>query len=89
MDSAITTKHALPLVGRLLRRIGSVLLWTGVLVAGAFGLYFSFANYPGPAIGLVLAMLLLAGYSERKRRKRRAAAESARSRARARRRDAS
>ena len=87
MDSAVTTKHALPLVGRILRRIGSVLLWAGVLVTATFGLYFSFANYPGPAIGLLLSLLLLAGYSERKRRKRRAAAESARSRARARRHD--
>ena len=67
---------------RLLRRIGSALLWAGVLVLGAFGVYFSFANYPWLSLGVLLLLSVAFGYSERKRRARQKAREAARYRAR-------
>jgi len=75
-----------PLVGRLVRRVVSVLTWTGGLLLGAFGISFSFANYPSFGIGILLLILLAIGYSERRRRKRRAS-ERAMRRDRARSRD--
>jgi heme exporter protein D len=44
-----------------------------VLVLGAFGMVFSFANYPWVESAVVLALLLALGYSERRRRIARAA----------------
>jgi membrane protein implicated in regulation of membrane protease activity len=53
-----------------LRRAGYVLIWGGVLVLGAFGAFFTFANYPLFGTGIVLVALLLTSYSERKRRRK-------------------
>jgi heme exporter protein D len=39
-----------------------------VLVLGAFGLVFSFANYPWFATAVVLLIVLAIGFSERRRR---------------------
>jgi uncharacterized membrane protein YbhN (UPF0104 family) len=71
------------LLQRLLRPVVAVLFWAGVLVLGAFGIYFSFANYPSFGIAVVLSILLVLGYSERERRKRQRASERARRRHRA------
>jgi uncharacterized membrane protein YbhN (UPF0104 family) len=71
------------LLQRLLRPVVVVLFWAGVLVLGAFGIYFSFANYPSFGIAVVLSILLVLGYSERERRKRQRASERARRRHRA------
>jgi hypothetical protein len=79
--------QALPAVERLLRRGGLVLFWGLVLLLGAFGAYFSFANYPSFGSGVVLAILLLIAYRERQRRARRRASERARRRVRVRRTD--
>jgi hypothetical protein len=65
------------------RRVLSVLSWAVVVVLGAFGIVFSFANYPLFAIGLVLLILLVAGYAERTRRAQQQARDTARMRARA------
>ncbi len=65
------------------RRVLSVLAWTCLIVLGAFGVVFSFANYPLYATGLVLLILVLAVYAERTRRVRRQARDEARMRARA------
>jgi heme exporter protein D len=43
-------------------------LWAGVLVLGAFGIIFSFANYPWFGIAAALLILLAIGYSQRRRR---------------------
>jgi hypothetical protein len=51
-----------------------------MVVLGAFGVYFSFANYPVFGIGVVLLILLLTGYSEQKRRTKQKAREAARRR---------
>ena len=64
------------------RRVVSVLGWACLLVLGAFGVVFSFANYPLYAIGLVLLIVLLAAYAERTRRTRQQARDAARLRAR-------
>jgi hypothetical protein len=64
---------------RLLRRVG----WAGVLVLGAFGVYFSFANYPWFGIAALSAIILSIGYSERQRREELKASESARRQSRA------
>jgi hypothetical protein len=69
-----------PLLKRLPRRIGSVLLWAGLLLIAAFGVVFTFANYPWFGVGVALVILLLTGYSERKRRARQEAREMARRR---------
>jgi hypothetical protein len=53
---------------RLLKRAGSLLLWIGVLILAAFGIAFSFANYPWLESCIVLCMLTALGYSERRRR---------------------
>jgi heme exporter protein D len=45
-----------------------VLLWAGVLVLGAFGIVFSFANYPWFGTAVTLLILLAIGYAQRKRR---------------------
>jgi flagellar biosynthesis component FlhA len=65
---------------QLMRRVGSVLFWAGVLVLGGFGVVFSFANYPWFGIGVVLLILLLAGYRERRRRTAQKARDTARRR---------
>ncbi|HET9115027.1 MAG TPA: hypothetical protein VFN33_02935 [Gaiellaceae bacterium] len=65
------------------RRVLSVLAWTCLIVLGAFGVVFSFANYPLYATGLVLLVLILVVYAERTRRVRQQARDEARMRARA------
>lgn len=65
------------------RRVLSVLAWTCLIVLGAFGVVFSFANYPLYATGLVLLILVLGVYAERTRRVRQQARDEARMRARA------
>jgi hypothetical protein len=65
-------------VERFLHRVGSVLLWTAVLVLGAFGTYFTFTNYPALGIAIALLIVVLVGYSERSRRQRQRTAERAR-----------
>jgi hypothetical protein len=65
------------------RRVVSVSWWACLLVLGAFGAIFSFANYPLYATGLVLLILVLAGHAERARRTRQQARDAARLRARA------
>jgi hypothetical protein len=55
-----------------------VLFWTAVVLLGAFGMYFSFANYPWVGAGIVLLIVLLIGYSERQRRATQRAKEAAR-----------
>lgn len=89
MESAVKRKRPPSLPGRLLRRVGSALFWTAVLVLGAFGVYFSFANYPWPSLGVLVLILVAIGYSERKRRARQKTLEAARDRARAHRADSS
>jgi uncharacterized membrane protein len=64
----------------LLRRVVSVLYWAAVVVLGAFGLYFSFTNYPVFGIAVLLAIAVLIVYSERSRRRRQRAADRARRR---------
>jgi hypothetical protein len=44
------------------------LLWAGALVLAAFGIVFSFANYPWFGTAIVLLTLLAIGRSERRRR---------------------
>jgi uncharacterized membrane protein len=86
-------QHAAPsepphqLLQRVLLRAGGLLFWTGVLVLGSFGIYFSFTNYPVFGVCVLVLILLLVGYSERQRRAKREAREAARSRARARERE--
>ena len=55
---------------RLLHRVASVLSWTIVLFLGAFGIYFTFANYPAFGIAVVLAFVLGVAYAERRRQRR-------------------
>jgi hypothetical protein len=62
------------------RRVGSVLYWIVVVVLGAFGVFFTFANYPSFATAVVLLILLLTGLSEWKRRARQNARAEARRR---------
>lgn len=69
---------------RLLERVVSLLSWAGLLVLGAFGIYFSFANYPAFGLAITLSIVVLLGYSERNRRQRQRAAERARRRVRTR-----
>lgn len=64
----------------MVRRVVSVLSWTVALVLGAFGIVFSFANYPWFGIGVVLVVVLLIGYAERTRRTKQQATEAARMR---------
>lgn len=73
-----------PLRRPLWRRVVSVLLWVGVLALGAFGVTFSFANYPVFGISVLLLILLAIGYSEQSRRKERRTLEEARKQKRAR-----
>jgi heme exporter protein D len=61
----------------------SLLAWAGALVLGAFGIFFSFANYPVFATVVALAILLLVGYSERNRRRKQAETARRRERTRA------
>ena len=72
-----------PLLRRLPRRIGDVLLWAGFAVIAAFGVVFTFANSPWFGVGVVLVTLLLVAHSERRRRLKQRASESARRRSRA------
>lgn len=62
------------------RRVGPVLYWIVVVMLGAFGVFFTFANYPSFAIAVVLLILLLTGFSEWKRRARQNARAEARRR---------
>jgi hypothetical protein len=62
----------------VLRRVVSVLAWAAVVVLGAFGLYFSFANYPAVGIAVTLSAVALIAYSERSRRQRQRSADRAR-----------
>jgi len=55
-----------------------VLFWTGIVLLGAFGMYFSFANYPWFGTAAVLLILLLVVNSERKRRATQNAREAVR-----------
>jgi len=64
----------------VLRRFVSVLYWAAVVVLGAFGLYFSFTNYPLFAVAVLLSIVGLIVYSERSRRQRHRAADRARRR---------
>lgn len=57
-----------------------MLFWAGVLIIGAFGIFFTFANYPSLGVGIVLVTLVATAYSERRRRVNRRASESARRR---------
>lgn len=50
------------------------------MVLGAFGAYFTLANYPWLGTALVLLLVLLAGLSEWKRRARQNARDEARRR---------
>ncbi len=68
MGGAVTSQRTQPRHEQFLWRVGSVLLWATVVVLGAFGLYFSFANYPWYGAASVLLTLLLVAYSERMRR---------------------
>lgn len=63
---------------RALRRLGSLSLWAGVVVLGAFGTYFTFANYLWFGVGVVVVMLLLVVRSGRKQRRKRRAYEQRR-----------
>lgn len=83
MEDAVGRRQRSPSPGRLLRRIGSVLFWAVVLLLGAFGVYFSFANYPWLAGGVLLLVLVAVAYSEQRRRAKLKAREAARARARA------
>jgi len=78
METAVADKPPQRRQGQFLRRVGSVLFWTAVVVLGAFGMYFSFANYPWFGAGVVLVIVLLIGNSERKRRATQKAREAAR-----------
>jgi uncharacterized RDD family membrane protein YckC len=69
---------------RLLRRVISLLAWAAVVVLAAFGLYFSFANYPAFGIAITLSIVVLLAYWERSRRQRQRAAARARRRGHAR-----
>ena len=69
INNAVTRKQRQPrLIERLLRRSGSLLLWVCGLVLAAFGIVFTFANYPWFGAAAVLLTLLAIGYSERRRR---------------------
>jgi hypothetical protein len=78
METAVADKPPQRRHGRFLRRVGSLLFWTAVVVLGAFGMYFSFANYPWFGAAVVLLIFLLIGYLERKRRATQEAREAAR-----------
>jgi uncharacterized membrane protein YbhN (UPF0104 family) len=65
---------------RLLHRVISVLGWAAALLLGAFGLYFTFTNYPAFGIAVTLAIVVLLSYAERRRRQRQRAADRARRR---------
>lgn len=80
METAVTPEPRQRRRRRIMRRIGSVLYWTAVVGLGAFGIYFSFANYPWFGVVVVLLALVLIVHSERKRRAAREAAEAARRR---------
>lgn len=80
MDSAVTPKPPQRRHGRFLRRVGSALIWTIAVVLGAFGLYFTFANYPWFGVAAALLIILLLVYSERQRRAAQKARETARTR---------
>ena len=71
-------------MARLLHRVLSVLAWTTVVLLAAFGLYFSFANYPALAIAVTAAIAILLAYVERNLRRRQREVDDARRRARAR-----
>jgi uncharacterized membrane protein YbhN (UPF0104 family) len=72
---------------RFLLRIISILFWTGVIVVGLFGIYFTFANYPPLGTAVALVVLLSIGAAERSRRGRQRTLERARERDRLRGRD--
>jgi hypothetical protein len=80
VEDAFTSKPPHRRHVRGLRRAGTVLIWTVAVVLGAFGLYFSLANYPWFGVAVVLLILALVGYSERERRATRRARSVARAR---------
>jgi hypothetical protein len=63
---------------RLLHRVISIVAWTAAVVLGAFGIYFSFANYPAFGIAVTLSVVALIAYSERNRHQRQRTADRAR-----------
>jgi hypothetical protein len=65
MDNAVASKR--PQL-RPLRRAAAVLFWTALLVLGTFGLVFSFANYPALEAGILVLIVGVTAYAERKRR---------------------
>jgi hypothetical protein len=79
VDNAVGSKR--PQL-RLLRRAAGVLFWTALLALGTFGLVFSFANYPVLEAGIVVLIVVLTAYAERKRRAAAKERETARRRAR-------
>ena len=57
-----------------------MLLWALLVLLGAFGTYFTFANYPWFGAAVLLLALLLIARTERKRRATQRARETARRR---------
>ena len=87
LDSVQTRSRASPrraATNHLPHRVISVLSSAALLLLGAFGIYFSFANYPAFGIGVTLSIAVLVGYSERSRRKKQRELERARRRGRTR-----
>ena len=77
------SKEQRPRLRRLPRQIGRALFWAGIAVIAAFGVVFTFANYPWFGVSVVLVTLLLVAHWERRRRQNQRASESARRRSRA------
>lgn len=80
METAVGSKPPQPRPGRFLRRVGTVLFRAFVVLLGAFGVCFSFANYPWFGAAVVLLILLLLGYAEQQRRATQRASQAARRR---------
>jgi membrane-bound ClpP family serine protease len=80
METGVTSKSPQPRQRRVLRRVGSALVWAVVVLLGAFGVVFSFANYPWFGASVVALFLLLVGYSEQTRRRAQRAREAERRR---------
>ena len=80
METAVRSRRPPQRQRRVLRRVGSVLLWAAVVLLGAFGIDFSFANYPWFGVATVLLILLVVGCAEQRRRTAQRAREAARMR---------
>jgi membrane-bound ClpP family serine protease len=78
METTVTSESPQLRQRRFLRRVGSALFWAAIVLLGAFGIIFSFANYPWFGATVVVLILLLLGYSEQKRRTAQRAREAAR-----------